>query len=250
MIFQKNKGSNSNTQQALWLAISSFSSLALAFLSSAILSRYFDKTEYGTYRQILYVYGTLQTIFTVGLPSVFAYFIPRYSNEEGKYFVNKINTLFVVLGCCFSLLLFLSSDLIADILQNRELARGLKVFSIFPLFTLPTLGVEGLYTALRRTKDIAIYNTISKLLMLACIVLPVVYIKGDYVVAIMGWGAASFVIFIYAMYMKSKPYFGIAKKRIEKFYSTVFNYSTPLMAASIVGFFIASSNQLWNGKIC
>jgi O-antigen/teichoic acid export membrane protein len=209
MIFQKNKGSNSNTQQALWLAISSFSSLALAFLSSAILSRYFDKTEYGTYRQILYVYGTLQTIFTVGLPSVFAYFIPRYSNEEGKYFVNKINTLFVVLGCCFSLLLFLSSDLIADILQNRELARGLKVFSIFPLFTLPTLGVEGLYTALRRTKDIAIYNTISKLLMLACIVLPVVYIKGDYVVAIMGWGAASFVIFIYAMYMKSKPYFGI-----------------------------------------
>lgn len=51
-----------NTQQALWLALSSFSTLALGFVSAAILSRYFDKTEYGTYKQILYVYGTLQTM--------------------------------------------------------------------------------------------------------------------------------------------------------------------------------------------
>lgn len=236
---------SSNTQQAIWLALSSFSSLALGFVSAAILSRYFDKTEYGTYRQILYVYGTLQTIFTVGLPSVFSYFIPRYSHEEGKYFVNKINLIFVLLGLLFSIVLYFSSDFIAQILNNNELATGLKIFSVFPLFTLPALGVEGLYTALRKTKYIAIYNTISKLLMLVCIVIPVIYFKGDYKTAIIGWGVASFFIFIFAMYMKNKPYFGVSKQRIEKFYSTVFNYSTPLMAASLAGYFIASSNQFF-----
>lgn len=235
----------SNTKQALWLALSSFSSLALAFVSSAILSRYFDKTEYGTYKQILYVYSTLTTIFTVGLPSVFSYFIPRYSHEEGKYFVNKINLIFVILGLIFSIVLYFSSDFIAHILNNAELAIGLKIFSVFPLFTLPALGVEGLYTALKKTKYIAIYNTISKLLMLVCIVIPVIYFKGNYKTAIIGWGVASFFIFVFAMYMKSKPFFGIAKQRIAQFYSTVFNYSVPLMAASLVGFFIASSNQFF-----
>lgn len=235
----------SNTQQAFWLAISSFSSLALGFVSAAILSRYFDKAEYGTYRQILYVYATLQTIFTVGLPSVFSYFIPRYSHEEGKFFVNKINSIFVLLGLLFSLVLFFSSSFIAQILNNDELVVGLKIFSVFPLFTLPALGVEGLYTALRKTKYIAIYNTISKLLMLVCIVVPVIYFEGNYKTAIIGWGVASFCIFIFAMYMKSKPYFGVSKQRIQKFYSTVFNYSLPLMAASLAGFFIASSNQFF-----
>lgn len=236
---------SSNTQQALWLALSSFSSLALGFVSAAILSRYFNKTEYGTYRQILYVYFTLQTIFTFGLPSVFSYFIPRYSYEEGKYFLNKINKIFVLLGLLFSIALYVSSDFIAQILKNAELAIGLKVFSVFPLFTLPALGVEGLYTALKKTKYIAIYNTISKLLMLACIIIPVVYLKGDYKTAIIGWGVASFIIFLYAMYMKSKPYFKVSSQPIVKFYSTVFNYSLPLMAASLVGFFIASSNQFF-----
>ncbi len=235
----------SNTQQAIWLALSSFSSLALGFVSAAILSRYFDKAEYGTYRQILYVYGTLQTIFTMGLPSVFSYFIPRYTQEEGKYFVNKINGIFVLLGLVFSIVLFFSSDIIAHILKNQELSTGLKIFSVFPLFTLPALGVEGLYTALRRTKYIAIYNTISKLLMLLCIVFPVVYLKGDYKTAIIGWGVASFLIFLFSIYMKNKPYIKVSKKRIENFYSTVFDYSVPLMAASLMGFFISSSNQFF-----
>ena len=235
----------SNTKQALWLMLSNFSSLALAFVSAAILSRFFDKVEYGTYRQILYVYGTLQTIFTIGLPSVFSYFIPRYNHQEGKYFVKKLNLIFVLLGLIFSLFLFLSSNLIADILNNESLALGLKIFSIFPLFTLPALGVEGLYIALKKTKYVAIYNTITKLIMLFCIIIPVIFFDGGVIQAILGWGSASLVTFVFAMYMKSKPYLGIKKKRIVNFYSTVFNYSTPLMAASLVGFFIASSNQFF-----
>lgn len=235
----------SNTQQALWLALSSFSTLALSFVSSAILSRYFDKVEYGTYKQILYVYVTLQTIFTIGLPSVFSYFIPRYSIEEGKFFVNRINRVFILLGAVFSLVLYFSSDYIAHLLKNDELSVGLKIFSIFPLFTLPSLGVEGLYVALKKTREIALYKVINRLLMLACIVYPVIFLNGGYKEAIIGWGIASFFVFLYAMYMKSKPYFKVSKLRIVNFYSTVFNYSIPLMAASLVGFFIASSNQFF-----
>ena len=96
------RNQQSGFNQALWLGISQASSFVLAFISAAILSRYFDKTEYGTYKQIIYVYTTLQTVFTAGLPGVFSYFLPRYSEAEGKTLVNKITRVFFVLGLLFS----------------------------------------------------------------------------------------------------------------------------------------------------
>ncbi|NMD00138.1 MAG: oligosaccharide flippase family protein [Bacteroidales bacterium] len=102
------KNNNSNTFQAFWVGIGSMSSYALGIISAAILSRYFDKSEYGTYRQILYVYNTLLIIFTAGLPKVFNYYLPRYSIEQGKDIVWKISKALFFAGLIYSLFLFFS----------------------------------------------------------------------------------------------------------------------------------------------
>src|SRR5665647_3020615 len=104
----------------------SISSFALGIISAAILSRYFDKAEYGTYRQILYVYSTLLVIFSAGLPKVFAYFLPRFTLAQGKSIIWKISKLLFFLGLVFSIFLFCFSGIIADVLKNPELAVGLK----------------------------------------------------------------------------------------------------------------------------
>lgn len=96
----------SNFNQALWLSIGYVCSMAVGILSSVILSRYFSKTEYGTYKQIMYVYQIMFSVFQAGLPAVFTYFLPRYSREEGKFIVKKINSLLFIMGFCCSLLLF------------------------------------------------------------------------------------------------------------------------------------------------
>lgn len=240
----KNNNS-SNFNQALWLSIGQFSSFALAFVSAAILSRYFDKSEYGTYKQILYVYGTLQTVFTIGLPSVFAYFIPRLNEGQGKTLINSLNRLFLLLGLLFSMALFFLSTPIANLLNNPELAKGLKYFAPFPLFTLPTLGVEGIYTAIRKTKYIAYFQSASKLLMLLSLTLPVIIFHGTYIMAIIGWGVASFIIFLIAMYMKNRPYTKIKKELVPNMYKSIFNYSFPLMGASLAGVLLNSSDQFF-----
>lgn len=92
----------SNTHQAFWVVIGSLSSLSLAIVSSAILSRYFTKEEYGTYRQIIYIYTTLLIIFTGGLPEVFAYYLPRFNITAGKYIVWKITKTLFLSGLIFS----------------------------------------------------------------------------------------------------------------------------------------------------
>ena len=237
--------SSSNFNQALWLGIGQLCTFAIAFLSAPILSRYFDKVEYATYRQILYVYTSLQALFMMGLPNVFAYFIPRLSIGQQKTLVNKLTKLFLLIGACFSLALYLTSDLIANLLNNPELSTGIKIFSPFPLFTLPTMGVEGIYTALRRTKEIAIYQVFSKIMMFLCIVLPVVIWNTGYREAVIGWGVASFITFLLAMYMKSAPYRNVEISVFSDLYRSVFRYSLPLMGAFIAGFFVNSADQFF-----
>lgn len=235
----------SNFKQAAWLGISQFCTFALSYVSAAILSRYFDKMEYGTYRQILYVYNTLLILFTAGLPSVFSYFIPRLKSGEQKTLINSLTKIFLALGALFSIALFLLSNIISNILENPQLSLGLKIFSIFPLFTLPAMGVEGIYTAIKETKKIASYVLISKLLMLIFIISPVIFFKSGYIGAVIGWGIANFIIFIMAMYMKSKPYLKIMPEVVPNMYRMIFEYSLPLIGAFIAGFGINCADQFY-----
>lgn len=239
------KSESSNFQQALWLGIGQLCTFLIAFLTAPILARYFDKVEYGTYKQILYVYTTLQTLFVVGLPNAFSYFLPKLSEGQQKQLVNKMTLLLLIIGGIFSLILFFSSGLIANLLNNQELSSGLKLFSIFPLFTLPTMGVEGIYTTIRKTRTIAIYQIVSKFLMSAFIILPVIIWHTGYKAAIIGWGTASFFTFVMAMFMKSMPYKSVKREDIPQLYRNVFNYTLPLTGATVAGFFINFADQFF-----
>lgn len=239
------QNNSSNTIQAFWVAMGSLSSFALGIISAAILSRYFDKAEYGTYRQILYVYNTLLVIFSAGLPRVFAYFLPRYSLEQGKYIVWKVSRLLLFFGIIFSIILFFFSDLIAQILKNPELGTGLKYFSPIPMLLLPTLGIEGIFSTYKKTIYIAIYNTLTRILMLLFIVMPVIILNGSYLYAIYGWLAVSFLSFGIAWYFKGIPFRNVSLKKANLRFKEIFDYSIPLLTASLAGIAIKSADQFF-----
>ena len=174
-----------------------------------ILARYFDKQEYGTYKQIVFVYTTFVTLFTAGLPSAYAYFLPKLSKSEGKGIISRLTKLFLALGVLYGLCLFSLSGVIADALKNPELERGLKLFAVIPVMMMPTMGIEGVYTAIRKSHVLAIYTTATRLGMLAFITLPVIILKGTYETAIIGWMFSSLLTFILAIYLKYKPFRGV-----------------------------------------
>lgn len=240
-----NNDNTSNFNQALWLGIGELCTFAIAFFTAPIMARYFDKVEYATYKQILFVYTCLQSLFTMGLPSVFAYFIPRINERQQKAFINRLTTYFLIIGAVFSVSLYFSADLIARIMNNPELTVGLKIFSPFPLFTLPAMGVEGVYTAIRKAKFVAFYHIFTKILMFLCIILPVIIWHTGYKEAIVGWGMASFITFLLAMYMKNRPYKGIEPESIPNIDKRIFAYSLPLTGAFIAGFFCNSADQFF-----
>ncbi len=234
-----------NTKQAAWVAIGSLCSFGFTIVSSMILSRYFNKTDYGTYKQVMYVYGTLLTVFTLGLPKAFSYFLPRVELPQSKNLITKITRLFILLGGIFSLLLFVFAPQISNILKNNNLNKALRIFSVVPVLMLPTMGLDGILATFKQTKFIALYNILTNLFKLLCVALPVMVWNLSYVEALWGFVGASFITFLLALYLKYLP---VRKQKNEKCtitYREIFKFSLPLLTASLWGIIISSSDQFF-----
>ena len=235
----------SNTQQAFWVGIGSLFSFGFTIVSSMILSRYFDKGDYGTYKQVIYVYSTLLTIFTLGLPKAFSYYLPRVPLNEAKNLINKITNLFYLLGGIFSILLFAFSAQIALFLKNPDLSLAIKIFSPVPLLMLPTMGLESILATYRKTQFITIYTISTRIFTLLCVVLPVIIFKGTYIHAIIGFVVASVLTFVLAIYFKFLPVRHEANDKCDISYKEIFRFSLPLVYASLWGMLIGSADQFF-----
>lgn len=236
---------SSNTIQAVWIGIGSLCSFLFSIVSAAILSRFLVKSDYGTYKQVMYVYSTLLSVFTLGLPLAFSYFLPRVSLAEGKTLVDKINFVFFVLGLAFSLVLYFGAGIAADILKNASLKECIEIFSPAPIFILPTMGLQGILATYRRTFLNAIYILISRIFMLLCVALPVAIYKSDVKTALYGFIIANFISCIAALYFKNVPFRGAKASPCSVSYRQIFNYSFPLMLAGMSGIGIKTADQFF-----
>lgn len=236
---------NSNTKQAAWVAIGSFFSFLVGIISPMILSRVFSKGDYGTYKQVMYVYSTFLLIFTLGLPKAYSYFIPKYSRDYAKDVINKITNLFIGMGFVFSAVLFTGSGFIASILKNPDLELALKYFSPTPLFLLPTIGLDGIYAAFRKTQYLTVYTIITRFLTVLLTVAPVFWMNGNYIHAIIGFDIASLLTCLIALMMKSSPVRKETHKKSSLTYKEILQFSLPLMVASFWGIILSSANQFF-----
>ena len=239
------KEQTSNSKQAAWVAIGSLFSFIVGIVSPMILSRYFDKGDYGTYKQVMYVYNTLLTIFTLGLPKAYAYFIPKYSNEYSRAIINKVTSIFFILGIVFSAFLLLCAGPIASVMKNPDLETALILFSPTPFLLLPTMGLDAIYASFRKTKYLAYYTIFTRVFTVICIVLPVVIFSGDYTHAIIGFDIASLITFVLALYLKTWPIRHENHKNTNLTYKEILSFSLPLLYASLWGLIIASSSQFF-----
>ena len=234
-----------NTKQATWVAIGSLCAFGFTIVSSMILSRYFNKADYGTYKQVMYVYNTLLTIFTLGLPKAFSYFLPRVELVQAKSLIQKITNLFFLLGAVFSLMLFVFASQIAAFLKNPELVKALRVFAVVPFLMLPTMGLDGILATFKQTKYIALYNILTNVFKLVCVALPVMIWNLGYMEALWGLTFASLVSFLLALYLKYLPVRNQGNDKCSVTYKDIFKFSIPLLTASLWGMLIASTDQFF-----
>jgi len=241
-----NELDNSNTIQTSWILLGSLSAFSFSIISSMILSRYFDKADYGTYKQVIYVYNTLLIVFTLGLPKAYSFFLPRVKIEEAKKVISKINLILLISGLILSIMLFSFSKHISLLLDNERLYEPLKYFAAVPLLMLPTMGLESILATFKKAKFIAYYNITTRILMLCLVVIPVVLFKGDILTAIKGFIIASLISFIIALKFKYYPVKHVVNSTDSKItYLDILKYSSPIMIAGIWGMLIRFSDQFF-----
>lgn len=239
------KEQTSNSIQAAWVAIGSFFSFIVGIVSPMILSRFFDKADYGTYKQVMYVYNTLLTVFTLGLPKAYAYFLPKYTVEYSRDIISKVTKIFFILGAVFSLFLLCCAGPIANVMNNPDLKKALLAFSPTPFLLLPTMGLDAIYASFRKTKYLAYYTITTRILTIVCIVLPVVLFSGNNIHAIIGFDVASLITFFLALYLKSWPVRKVEQQKSDLTYKELFMFALPLLYASLWGMIISSANQFF-----
>lgn len=236
---------SSNTLQAFWVGIGSLATFGFTLISSAILSRYLCKAEYGTYKQVMYLYNTLLFVFTLGLPKAYSYFLAKNDIKYGKNIVEKINRAFIIMGLLFSICLFVGAPMFAKILNNDNLVIPLRVFSLTPAALLPTMGIDSIMAVYKKTLYSAIYVIFTRCLMLICVILPILLFRSDVNLAIAGFTFSSMLSLVIALYIKKIPYKDIVSEKTSLSLKEIFRFSFPLMIASIGGIAIKSADQFF-----
>lgn len=235
----------SNQVQVFWIGIGKLSSFALGFVSAAILSRYLTKEDYGTYKQVMYIYSAFVLIFTAGLPETLTYYLPKLTKREGKFLVNRFELVFVVLGLFFSLFFYMSAGWIADVLNNPALEKALQIYAPVPLLLMPAFSLESIYIREQKSYFQAIYTVFSRIVVLASIVLPVIFYKADCETALYGLVVSSFFVLIAALFLIYRPYRNLTEQDPSLHIKDIARYAVPLMGADLCVMLFNSADQFY-----
>jgi len=165
------------TAKTLILASGQGTTALVSLLIAGILSRLFDKTEYGTYRQVLLVYQFAAPLLILGLPQALFYFLPT-ANKRLRGILLENLLLLGSTGLLFSLFLACGGNhWIASRFNNPALVQALLVFSPYPVLFLPTMSVAAVLVTQDKHLRSAVFMTVSRLFTLVFVVGAAFYFR-------------------------------------------------------------------------
>ena len=164
-------------QPALLLVAGRTVGFVASFLIPVVLARLFSRAEFGTYKQLFLIYGTIYGLAQAGMAESLYYFIPRRPDEAGRHVTNACATVAVVaVGC--AVLLYLARSDIAARMTNPDLARDLPLLALFLALTLGSVVFEIAMVSRKRHLGAAAVYAGSDLLRTACLVVPALALRG------------------------------------------------------------------------
>jgi O-antigen/teichoic acid export membrane protein len=156
---------------------------AATFLTPVVLARCFTTTEFGTYKQLFLVFGTLYPIAQCGMAESLYYFLPGARKDAGRYVANSM-ALLTIAGLASTAALFAWSGAIARWLGNPALAAYLPFIGAFLLMILASAGLEIVMVARESYRRAAVVYAVGDLVRGACLVAPALaYRRLDLVLA-------------------------------------------------------------------
>lgn len=161
---------DSSSRPALLLVGGRSIGLAASFAIGIVLARMFDPAIFGTYKQFFLVYATLYGVLQLGMAESLYYFVPRQSEQTGRYVGNALVMLTVV-GLASTAALYVARPALAGWL-SPELAEYVLPLGLFLTFTLASTVLEIVMVSRSRHMAAAITYAISDIVRTLLFVIP------------------------------------------------------------------------------
>jgi O-antigen/teichoic acid export membrane protein len=129
------------SKPAFLLVVGRTVGFAASFIIPVLLVRTFNQAEFGTYKQLFLIYGTLYGLAQFGMAESLYYFVPRKPREAGPYIANSLITL-ALAGAASIGLLIVAQDHIARWLSNPQLADHIVLLGVFLVLMLVSAAFE------------------------------------------------------------------------------------------------------------
>ena len=226
-----------------FVSVGQFATVTEKTVIAMILSRTLTQGDYGSYQQVWLYYNTLLPIFSLGIPSSLLYFIPRSAPKDRKTIAYYSLGTLELFGIVFSLVTFFTATMVADQFSNPDLVTYLRIFSLYPLFSLAPRGFNFLLISLDKQKVAAIFSILFSGTTILFVSLPTLF-KHPVLYSLIGAvlsGAiffAVFVIFLYKYFKGEKLYWD------RHLLWSQLAYSLPIGLSSVVGTFSTQLNRL------
>jgi O-antigen/teichoic acid export membrane protein len=222
---------DSTFKPALTLMSGRIAAFAITFLTPVLLARVFTQSEFGTYKQVLLIVGTLYSIGQCGLAECLFYFLPKDPAHGARYTLNSVAMLSISGGACFVGLLLCRSRIPAW-MSNAELGRYAPLMGAYLVFMLVGTPLEITMISRKRFKLATFTYIASDFLRAVFLVVPAL-ITGSLVWALAG-SAAVFVLRVCATFGYLRSEFGGALSLDGKLLKEQWAYALPFSVSVIV----------------
>jgi O-antigen/teichoic acid export membrane protein len=144
---------------------------AATFFIPLVLARVFDPAQFGTYKQLFLIWGTIYSTAQLGMASSLYYFIPRQPRVAGQYVANSLLFLAAAGLCCLGALVT-SAPKLGHWLSNNQLPQYLPWIGLYICLTMFTMVLEIVLVSRGRYLWAATSYGISDIARAAAFILP------------------------------------------------------------------------------
>lgn len=163
------------TKQMGFLFIGRGLAFLFTFFIPVILARIFSIGEFGLYKQIFLISGTMLMILRFGLEPSLYYFVPR-NMEQKNIYISQTIIFYLAIGSIAFLLSFFMSEWVSNLLNNYELKKLFPLIALFTGLLLLSAPIETIMVSLKDAKKASTVIFISDGIRAILIILAAFFI--------------------------------------------------------------------------
>lgn len=226
------------TKQMGFLLMGRGLAFLFTFFIPVVLARTFSVEEFGLYKQIFLISGTLLIILRFGLDPSLYYFLPRNIEQKNVY-ISQTIILYIVLGSIAFLMSFVLNDWVSRLLNSPDLAKLFPLITLFTSLLLLSMPIETVMISLKRAQwaSIVIFCTDAARALLIMGAAVFVHTIESIIYGVLLLAVGRLIMF--AIYLYNRLKFSFSRLRRELVRDQL-HYAVPFAFATVARFFSQS----------